>query len=289
MARGGAKADQRPIIIVKRVKKGGGGHHGGAWKVAYADFVTAMMAFFMLLWLLTVTDKQTLKGIADYFTPSRATMSNSSGSGSILGGTALQREGANSSGTIAIAVQQAPTPSKNSDDDGAAKDAAKSAALMKLQQDVQSAIQESPTLANYQNQVILDVTPEGLRIQLVDKDNKPMFHSATADLYPYAEQLIRTIGGVVSAMPNRISIQGHTDDAGNSESSYSNWELSSDRANAARRILNTGKVAENRFAEVVGKASTDPLYPDTPNRSENRRVTFIVLNEAPVVAPSFSQ
>ena len=282
MARGGAKGDQRPIII-KKVKKVAGGHHGGAWKVAYADFVTAMMAFFMLLWLLTVTDKQTLKGIADYFTPSKATMSNSSGSGNILAGTSLQRDGANSSGSVSIA--QADTP--QSKEDAQAKKNKDDMAMKLVEQDVQNAIQNAPKLSEYKNQVIMDVTPQGLRIQLVDRDGRPMFKDGTAEPYPYAVGLIQAVSAVVATMPNRISVQGHTDSAGSSNGNYGNWELSSDRANVARRIMQQTRVVESRFAEVVGKASSDPLYPDTPNRPENRRVAFIVLNEAPVVAPGF--
>jgi chemotaxis protein MotB len=282
MARG-AKGDQRPIII-KKVKKIAGGHHGGAWKVAYADFVTAMMAFFMLLWLLTVTDKQTLKGIADYFTPSKATMSNSSGSGNILGGTSLQKDGANSSGSVSIAQQDTPT---SQDSAKAAKDKAQEAAMMMMQQDIQNAIQNAPTLAEFKNQLILDVTPEGLRIQLVDRDGRPMFKAGTAEPFPYAVALIRLIGGIVSNVPNRVSVQGHADTSSSGMVGVSNWVLSSDRANAARAIMEEARVSDHRFAEVVGKGASDPLYPDTPARAENRRVAFIILNEAPVVAPDF--
>ena len=284
MARGGAKGDQRPIII-KKVKKVAGGHHGGAWKVAYADFVTAMMAFFMLLWLLTVTDKQTLKGVADYFTPSKATMSNSSGSGNILAGTSLQKDGANNSGSVAIAQQE--TPSTKDDTRKNTAKATQDSAMQLLQQDLQNAIQSTPTLADYKNQIIMDVTPEGLRIQLVDKDGRPMFRDGTAELFPYAVSLVRVISSVVSALPNRISVEGHTDTSGNGTTGYSNWELSADRANAARRVMREARVSDFRFAEIVGKASSDPLYPDTPARAENRRVAFIILNEAPVVAPGF--
>ncbi len=300
MARGGLKGDQRPIII-KRVKKVAAPHHSGSWKVAYADFVTAMMAFFMLLWLLTVTDKQTLSGIADYFTPSSATMSNSSGSGSILGGTAMQKDGAMSQGSIALAT---PTEAQEARDKESQSDASDNAGksdkwqadppnntpdpqLVAAQQDIKSAIQNAPTLAEFQDQILMEITPEGLKIELVDKDRRPMFKSGTAELYPYGQSLIRTIGEVVAGLTNRVQVTGHTDNAASSNSSYSNWELSADRANTARRTLRAAHVLDDRFAEVTGKASTEPLFPDTPDRAENRRIGFLVLREAPVVAPTF--
>jgi chemotaxis protein MotB len=302
MARGGIKGDQRPIII-KRVKKVAAAHHGGAWKVAYADFVTAMMAFFMLLWLLTVTDKQTLSGIADYFTPSASTMSNSSGSGSILGGTAMQKDGAMSQGSVALATPTASQEARSKDSqNNNNEEAGKSdkwqadppnntpdPQLVAAQQDIKAAIQNAPTLAEFQDQIIMEITPDGLKIELVDKDRRPMFKSGTAELYPYGQSLIRTIGEVVASLPNRVQVTGHTDNSGSTNASYSNWELSSDRANAARRTLRAARVLDDRFAEVTGKAATDPMFPDTPDRAENRRIGFLVLREAPVVAPSFGR
>jgi chemotaxis protein MotB len=300
MARGGIKGDQRPIII-RRVKKVAAAHHGGAWKVAYADFVTAMMAFFMLLWLLTVTDKQTLSGIADYFTPSAATMSNSSGSGSILGGTAMQKDGAMSAGSVALATPTSTQEAHNKDSqNNNSQEAGKSdkwqadppnntpdPQLVAAQQDIKAAIQNAPTLAEFQDQIIMEITPDGLKIELVDKDRRPMFKSGTAELYPYGQSLIRTIGEVIASLPNRVQVTGHTDNSGSANLAYSNWELSSDRANSARRSLRTARVLDDRFAEVTGKAATDPMFPDTPERAENRRIGFLVLREAPVVAPSF--
>jgi chemotaxis protein MotB len=302
MARGSIKGDQRPIII-KRVKKVSAVHHGGAWKVAYADFVTAMMAFFMLLWLLTVTDKQTLSGIADYFTPSASTMSNSSGSGSILGGTALQKDGAMSQGSVALATptvsQDARSKdSQNNNNEEAGKSDKWQAdppnntpdpQLVAAQQDIKAAIQNAPTLAEFQDQIIMEITPDGLKIELVDKDRRPMFKTGTAELYPYGQSLIRIIGEVVASLPNRVQVTGHTDNSGSVSATYSNWELSSDRANTARRTLRAARVLDDRFAEVTGKAATDPLFPDTPGRAENRRIGFLVLREAPVVAPSFGR
>lgn len=302
MARGGDK-DQRPIII-KRVKKVAGGHHGGAWKVAYADFVTAMMAFFMLLWLLSVSDEVTLQGLADYFTPSNATMSNSSGSGSILGGTALEKEGAKSSGAVALTLPTA-SPQQNEDADQTAIDNREmtttsawdtklpptpDAQLAKVEDDLKTAIQETPELNKYKDQILLEQTPDGLRIQLIDRDQRPMFKPASAELYSFAERLFRNLGGVIQGMPNRIAVFGHTDSApGMENAGYSNWELSADRANAARRVLVGGGVSRDRLSEVVGKADSEPLYPDASERPENRRISILLLREAPVLAPDMGR
>ncbi len=299
-----ARADARPIIV-KKIKKVAGGHHGGAWKVAYADFVTAMMAFFMLLWLLTVSDKVTLQGIADYFTPSNATMSNSSGSGSILAGQSLEKEGAKASGSITPSQE---TSQKQRTEEDAARDkqdnqqGPQSTAwesklptegdtqLLKAEQGLNTAIQEIADLHNNRDHIIVEQTPDGLRVQLVDRDQRPMFRPGGAELYPYAKKMITALGTVIAKMENRLSIQGHTDKAGaESRADYTNWELSSDRANAARRALLDGAVPVDRFAESVGKASTEPMFPDDPLRPENRRITLLLIREAPAVDPDFGE
>ena len=296
------KGDEKPSIFIKKVKKVAGGHHGGAWKVAYADFVTAMMAFFMLLWLLSVSDKVTLQGLADYFTPSNSTMSNSSGSGSILAGTAMESEGAKSSGSVTMAMPSA-SPQKESEAEQASMESQSQSAssswqtklppqpdakLLQAEDDLKTAIQSTPELNRYKDQISMEQTPDGLRIQLVDRDQRPMFRPGTAELYPFAERMMRVVGGVIQGLPNRISIQGHTDSTGaQSESLYGNWELSADRANASRRALRSAGVPVDRFAEVTGRASTDPLYPDDPLRPENRRISVLIIREAPVMAPNF--
>ncbi|HLU92414.1 MAG TPA: flagellar motor protein MotB [Pedomonas sp.] len=303
MARGRGGDEARPIIV-KKVKKVSGGGHGGAWKVAYADFMTAMMAFFLLLWLLTVSDKVTLQGIADYFTPSNATMSNSSGAGGILAGTALESEGAKASGSMIMAVPSS-SPSKESQANESAREdqnqdslppayemklpPAADAKLLKAEDDLKTAIQEAPDLKDYRDQIILEQTPEGLRIQLIDRDERPMFRPGTATPYPFYSRLLGVIAGVVQTMPNRIAITGHTDGYVSSrEGQYGNWELSADRANATRRVLRDAGVRPDRMAEVVGRAATQPLYPDSPNRPENRRVAIVLLREAPAFNPGFA-
>ena len=134
----------------------------------------------------------------------------------------------------------------------------------------------------------MEQTQDGMRIQIFDRDRRPMFRTGTADLYGYASTLIEEIGAVVESLPNRVSIVGHTDGLPfNRDDGYSNWELSSNRANAARRVLSDAGITPDCFSEVVGKASTDPMFPDDPGRPENRRITIIVLREAPVVSPGF--
>jgi chemotaxis protein MotB len=289
MARDNSKPKRQ--IVIRRVKPAFQRiQHNGAWKVAYADFTTAMMAFFMLLWLLTVSDKVTLQGLADYFTPSNATMSSSSGSGSILAGTAAERDGAKSQGSItasnsAVANKAANKPT--SDQQTSSQDqngspwqstmpANPDAKMLKAEDDIKTAIQLSPDLSQYKDQLIFEHTAEA----------RPMFTSGKPDLRPYASAILRQIGKSVSTLPNRLSIIGHTDGVGGNVP-YSNWELSADRANAARRTLQSASLSSDRIAEVVGRAASDPLYPDQPNRAENRRITIIVLREAPVVDPDF--
>jgi len=288
--------DARPIII-KRIKKVSGGAHGGAWKVAYADFVTAMMAFFMLLWLLNATTKEQKEGLAEYFTPTTASTSSSSGSDGILGGVSLNTDGAQASAvTVSIPATEEVAP-KESEEEKTASEEEKFAEMVakkeqayfeQMSEEIKVAIQESPELSKLQDQILLDITEDGMRIQLVDKDNRAMFRSGSAELYKYAEKMIQTVAAIVVKMPNRISITGHTDAAPfTSRKNYSNWELSADRANATRRVLTAANVSVNRVAEVLGKASTEPLLPDRPMRAENRRITILLLRESPSLPADF--
>ncbi len=298
MARDNNKA-KRPIVIRRSKPAFQRIQHNGAWKVAYADFTTAMMAFFMLLWLLTVSDKVTLQGLADYFTPSNATMSNSSGSGSILAGTAAESDGAKSQGSITAsnnsvanrATNPATSTSHDSQDNNgnpwqSTMPAQPDAKMLKAEEDIKTAILLAPELSNYRDQIVFDQTNDGLRIQLVDAEGRPMFRSGSAELRDYARAMFAKVGATVATLPNRLSIIGHTDDIGG-DVGYSNWELSADRANAARRVLRAAHVSPDRIAEVVGRAASEPLYPDQPGRPENRRITIVVLREAPVVDPKF--
>ena len=276
-----ADEGMRPIIV-KRIKKTAGGHHGGAWKIAYADFVTAMMAFFLLMWLLGSTSKGDLEGISEFFkNPLKVAMEGGSGSGdssSIIkgGGTDLTRRNGQ--------VKRGDTdPAHKTYDLQAAKAALEQAEgerLKNLKSKIEAVIEANPTLKNYRNQLLLDITSEGLRIQIVDEQNRPMFALAKATLQPYTSEILNVLGFVLNEVPNRIGLSGHTDSTPySSDAGYSNWELSADRANASRRALVVGGLADEKILRVVGLAAAAPLDRADPFNPINRRISIIVMNK----------
>ncbi len=269
-------------IIVKKIKKAGHVAHGGAWKIAYADFVTAMMAFFLLMWLLGSTTEGDKKGIADYFAnPLRVAMAGGSGSGDSShvikgGGEDISRQ----SGQVKAGDT---TKAQRSYNMAAAREeqrAAEAQALEGLKRRIEQALQANPNLAAMRNQVRLDMTADGLRIQIVDEHNRPMFASGSAVVQPYMRDLLRQLGAVLSEVPQRLTLSGHTDStpfaAGNG--GYSNWELSADRANASRRELMAGGLPFERVLRVQGLAASLPLDPKDPVAPMNRRISIIVMN-----------
>jgi chemotaxis protein MotB len=265
-----AEEGLRPIIV-KRIKKGGGGHHGGAWKIAYADFVTAMMAFFLLMWLLGSTTKGDLNGISEYFkTPLKVAMQGGSGSGdssSVIpgGGKDLTRR----DGQV-----------KASDDPVVQKTFNLTAAKAALKDKIEAKIESNPLLKKYKEQLLLDITSEGLRIQIVDEQNRPMFALAKAELQPYTREILHEIGFVLNDVPNKIGLSGHTDSTPYlSDAGYSNWELSADRANASRRELIAGGMSDAKVLRVVGLASAANLDKADPFNPINRRISIIVMNK----------
>ena len=271
----------RPIVV-KRVKKVAGGHHGGAWKIAYADFVTAMMAFFLLMWLLGSTSKGDLEGISEFFkNPLKVAMQGGSGSGdssSVIkgGGTDLtRRNGQVKKGDI--------DPTSKTYDLQAAKAALERQEAMRLESlkaKIESIIEVNPLLKKYKNQLLLDITSEGLRIQIVDEKNRPMFALAKAELQPYTREILHVIGMVLNEVPNKIGLSGHTDSTPYySEAGYSNWELSADRANASRREMVQGGLGEDKVLRVVGLASAAHLDRKDPFNPINRRISIIVMNK----------
>ena len=288
----------RPILIKKVKKSGGHGHHGGAWKVAYADFVTAMMAFFLLMWLINTTDPEQKKGIAEYFAPASVS-ETTSGSGGILGGTALGDDGPKSSGSMAVIEQLAPEAPPNAAETGpssnlsSASDAALEAEMRRREaeefasaaESLRQAMQSMPELAELSKQLIVDQTPEGLRIQLVDQEGRSMFDNNSARPNARAQVLLRAVARVINQLPNRISITGHTSaTAGSGRASAAGyWTLSSERANASRLVLQGAGVDADRVYSVAGKAGSDPLYPDDPSLAGNRRIAIVLLREAPVL------
>jgi chemotaxis protein MotB len=273
----------RPIIV-KRIKKSGGGAHGGAWKIAYADFVTAMMAFFLLMWLMGSTTKGDLQGIADYFqTPLKVAMQGGSGSGdssSVIkgGGMDLSR----SNGQIQRSDDQNKTR-KTFNLKAAQAELAKAEAaqLHSLKQRIEAAIEVNPLLKQYKKQLLLDITADGLRIQIVDEQNRPMFALAKADLQPYTKEILLEIGRLLNGIPNKVSLSGHTDATpySSGEKGYSNWELSADRANASRRALVAGGMDESKVLRVIGLSSAVPFNKDDPLDPINRRISIIVMNK----------
>ena len=272
-------------IIIKRIKKGGHGAHGGAWKIAYADFVTAMMAFFLLMWLLGSTTEGDKKGIADYFgSPLRVSMGGGSGSGD---SSHVIKGGGQDLSRTAGQVKQGDVKGKRSTINLQALKAEQRAAeqqrLEELKKKVEDVLASNPKLAAMKSQIRLDMTRDGLRIQIVDENQRPMFASGSAAVQPYMRELLRLIGEVLSEVPNRLTLEGHTDatpfvNQGLGERGYSNWELSADRANASRRELLGGGLPEDHVLRVQGLAYSAPFEPTLPDSPSNRRISIIVMN-----------
>ena len=295
-----AYGDQ-PIVIKKVKKILGAGHHGGAWKVAYADFVTAMMAFFLLMWLINTTSPEQKRGIADYFAPASVSESTS-GSGGILAGTALGDQGVKSDGSMSVIQQLAPEAPQDAQEAGksqktgdaggsSAADALAKAAAKKESDEFQSAaeslkqaMQDLPELAELSKQVLVDQTPEGLRIQLVDQEGRSMFEPGSSKPNDRARLLLRAVAKVVNQLHNRVTISGHTS-ASVGKGTSDDWALSSARANASRGVLEEAGVEADRIYQVAGKANSDPLFPDDPTLAGNRRIAIVLLREKPVLPP----
>jgi chemotaxis protein MotB len=274
--------EKRPIIVIKRVKRAHGGHHGGTWKIAYADFVTAMMAFFLLMWLLGSTSKGDLKGIAEYFqNPMKVSMSGGSGAGDATspiqgGGRDLMRK----DGQVLRGESNAPQKKFNTqaaEAEMARQDAVK---LAELKRRVEAAIDASPGLRPFKGQLRLDLTSEGLRVQILDERNRAMFDLGGARLKDHTRVILREMGRLLNEVDNRVMLSGHTDATpyASAERAYSNWELSADRANASRRELVAGGMDESKILRVVGLSSAVPFNPDNLFDSANRRISIIVTN-----------
>ena len=278
-----ADDSQRPLVI-KRIKKvSGGGHSGGAWKIAYADFVTAMMAFFLLMWLLGSTTKAKMEGISQYFkTPLKVAMSGGSGSGdssSIVkgGGTDLTR----SVGQVKNGEVEETKKTLNLDASRAKKEQDESQRLKEVKDKLDKAVASNPKMQQFKKQMKIDITSDGLRIQIIDDKNRPMFDSGGAVMKSYTRDILREIGRTLNEVPNRISLSGHTDAVpyAGGDAGYSNWELSADRANASRRELVAGGLEDGKVLRVVGLGSAIPFEKDDPNSPVNRRISIIVMNK----------
>ena len=272
-------------IIVKRVRKRGHGHHGGAWKVAYADFVTAMMAFFLVMWIIGVGTRQQKAAISEYFKNPSATPGNAT-----LAPPGKMGPGGASDSMITLggAMDLSHGPGKDHHNGPVGKPAAANAEkqaleldrarLEELKKQLNAAIQNSQALAPFKDQLLIDITSEGLRIQIVDKENRPMFDLGSAHLKDYTRTILGELASFINQVPNHISITGHTDDAPyGSDNGYSNWELSTDRANAARRALIAGGLEDDKVSRVVGLAASVPLDKANPGDPVNRRISIIVM------------
>ena len=266
--------DKKQPIVIKKIKKGGGGHHGGAWKVAYADFVTAMMAFFLLMWLLGSTGAEDRQAISDFFQNPSAVQGPGGASTSMikLGGALEVPKGEGE-------PMRKPTPAEEVSQDMQEEDEEK---LDELMQRLKEQIENTPSLADFKDQLLLDITSEGLRIQIVDKKNRPMFDLGSAELKWYTKEILHELAKTISEVPNHVSVSGHTDATAftGARPNYTNWELSADRANAARRELNWGGLTPEKFGRVVGLASSVPMIKDDPYAPVNRRISIVVLNRA---------
>ncbi|HOO50421.1 MAG TPA: flagellar motor protein MotB [Alphaproteobacteria bacterium] len=283
--------EKAPVIVVKKVIKGGGGHHGGAWKVAYADFVTAMMAFFLLMWLLNATTEEQRRGISEYFDPTPMEVSSeTSGAGGVMGGLTVSTEGARSSDVQPIVHNNNP-PSANMQNQvdpeqlrkeelQAELEKRENAEFEEIKEKIEEAVQESD-LKDLAKNLMVDMTPEGLRIQIVDQDGESMFPIGSARPYEKTVKLIDMVADIIKSMPNQISVRGHTDSVPYAKGAdYSNWELSADRANSSRRVLLESGIEAKKLSNVVGKADTEHLKPEAPKDPQNRRISIILLRES---------
>ncbi len=308
---------QPAVVIIKRRKKGhqAAAHHGGAWKVAYADFVTAMMAFFLLLWLLNATTQEQKLGISNYFAPEAVSYSKS-GAGGMLSGRTLSSPGPASSSSspvgIVVSLPRAATgdtkdeseKNKNEDEDSSAgayfldpedsgsknvdrvRAAREEADLVQAEKALRRAIQDTPELRRMAGNLVIERSAAGLHIQIIDQERLIMFPLGSSVMHPHTKRLLKQVVEAVRRLPNKISIAGHTDSKPYSKASgYGNWELSSDRAHASRRALVELGLAAERITSVVGKADREPLIEDDPEDPRNRRISIIVLRETALPKP----
>lgn len=292
-----AKDGKAPII--KKIKKGHGhGHHGGAWKVAYADFVTAMMAFFLLMWLLNATSQEQRMGIANYFNPVTVTKVNISGSGGVLGGTTAGPDGALEKNSTTMSVTASVTPPQD-DAEGPDADFPASARtegedkkleelvakkeeekFKRVEEDLREKINGDPDLSRLSENLLIERTTEGLRIQIIDQDQIEMFAVGSAQMFDYTKKILQKVAEAVKPLPNKLSISGHTDGRPYPPTAtYTNWELSSDRANAARRVFVETDIPEARIARVVGRADREHLIGNDPMNAKNRRLSIVLMTE----------
>lgn len=280
-AQGAGNEKKLQPIIIKRVKKGGHGAHGGAWKIAYADFMTAMMAFFLLMWLLGSTAEGDLQGIAAYFqSPLKVAMQGGTSPGNssnIIPSTGSDL--ARIHGQVKRSDAETEALRRKDLEIRAQRAQQDAQRIRNLRAKIDAMISSNATLNEFRSQIRMDVTPDGLQIQIVDEQKRPMFDIGSALVKPYMREILHEVGSALAGVENLVSLAGHTDAApyGSGVRGYSNWELSADRANASRRELVAAGMPDDMLARVVGLASTDLLLPEEPRAAQNRRITITVL------------
>ena len=308
MARDQGKGGAAPLIIRRVVEEGGHGHHGGAWKVAYADFVTAMMAFFLMLWLLSTSTEDTLKGLAEYFTDSSANDGPPGGVGGVLNGISVlpaqpifdQPSSVPTATDPSLPSLEEHVPESEDAEllrrpdlgavhpDSEAADAAAGRAEREQEgfdaakEAILRGLERAPELRAFADNLVIEQTAEGLRIQIIDREGVPMFPSGSDRMYPHTRDLLAVVSRAIRGLPNPVSIRGHTDARPFARGTYDNWRLSSDRANATREAMLAAGLPAQRIADVVGKADAEPLFPADPNDARNRRISVVLrhLEEA---------
>ncbi|MFM9924784.1 flagellar motor protein MotB [Variovorax sp. H27-G14] len=262
-------SEGKPKIIIKHVHKAhGGGHHGGGWKIAYADFMTAMMAFFLVMWLLSISSPKQRDGIAEHFRmPLRVAMNG--GDKSSLSASMIPGGGAD--------VMHVEGEVKNTD--STSEDEADANRLAEMKKQLDELIAKSPVFQQFRSQILIDITTEGLRLQIVDTENRPMFELSSARVVPHMRAILRELAPALNGLPNKITLSGHTDAiVYTNDRSYGNWELSADRANASRRELMVGGMTEGKVLRVIGLADSMHLDKADPRNPINRRISIILLN-----------
>ncbi|KQU50961.1 chemotaxis protein MotB [Bosea sp. Leaf344] len=277
-------------IIIKKVKKAAHAHHGGAWKIAYADFVTAMMAFFLLMWLISMTTQEQKVGLAEYFAPAALSPSNS-GAGGILMGTALDSSGNRSSVPRDTAMGTSKQDgsrrtSGRASDREASRPASGSQADHSAVASLRQALQTLPEVAELSRNIVIEVTKDGINVSLVDEQGRSMFPENSVQPYERTRLVLKALAPTLRRLPNRLSVTGHTAAARpGSVQSVDSWNLTAGRALAVREVLSSAGMPNDRFASVVGRADTEPVFPDNPYVPQNRRVTITLLNEEPPLPP----
>jgi len=278
----------KPIqpIIIKKVKKAAHAHHGGAWKIAYADFVTAMMAFFLLMWLISMTTQEQKVGLAEYFAPGSLSPTTS-GAGGLLMGTALD-----TSGSKPVAPRDAALGTVKLEDGArrTSREVSRSAADLQAQQSaaasIRQALQKMPEFAELSRNIVIEPTKEGLNVSLVDEDGRSMFREGSVDPYERTRRVLEVLAPTLRRLPNRLRVTGHTAVARpGSVGTVDPWSLTARRALAVREILSGAGLPNDNFFSVVGRADTEPVFPDNPYLPPNRRVTITLLNADPPLPP----